>query len=179
VEALKDAIGLLKFIYGLCCSHDSKTQSVMATVASQKKLFTLFQRDGMDNSSYHREFVAHVETIETYSGMGAIGITPTFVAQKLHEMHAAKLCNDPAKPTDTELAAAHKNVQDKLLAALMLSGTNRDRYGALHNELASSGCGQENPRQATKERLFVQELLVFWFRLSREQDSNDHLQELR
>jgi len=154
VEALKDAIGLLKFIYGLCCSHDSKTQSVMATVASQKKLFTLFQRDGMDNSSYHREFVAHVETIETYSGMGAIGITPTFVAQKLHEMHAAKLCNDPAKPTDTELAAAHKNVQDKLLAALMLSGTNRDRYGALHNELANQfGFGNDLYPKTTNQCL--------------------------
>jgi hypothetical protein len=81
VETLKNAIGLLKLIQGLCCSYDSKTQSVMATVASQKKLFTFFQCDGMDNSSYHREFVAHVETIETYGGMGAIGITPTFVAQ--------------------------------------------------------------------------------------------------
>ena len=50
VEAAKDPIGLLKLIQGLCCSYDSKTQSVMATVASQKKLFTFFQRDGMDNA---------------------------------------------------------------------------------------------------------------------------------
>ena len=84
VEASKDVIGLLRLIQGLCCSYDSKTQSVMATVASQKKLFTFFQRDGMDNSTYHREFVAHVETIKTYGGTGAIGITPTFVAQKLN-----------------------------------------------------------------------------------------------
>jgi hypothetical protein len=137
VEASKDAIGLLKLIQGLCCSYDSKSQSVMAMVASQKKLFTFFQRDGINNSSYHREFVAHVETIETYGGMGTIGITPTFVAQKLHNMHAAKLCNDPAKPTDTELAAAHKDVRDEFLAALMLSGANRDCYGALRKELAN------------------------------------------
>ena len=42
VESTKDLIGLLKLIQGLCCSYDSKTQSVMATMASQKKLFTFF-----------------------------------------------------------------------------------------------------------------------------------------
>ena len=41
VEASKDAIGLLRLIQGLCCSYDSKTQSVMATVASQKKALHL------------------------------------------------------------------------------------------------------------------------------------------
>ena len=137
VEAAKDAIGLLKLIQGLCCSYDSKTQSVMATVASQKKLFTFFQRDGMDNSTYHREFIAHVETIETYGGTGAIGITPIFVAQKLQEMHAEMQCTNPTKPTDSELALANKTVRDEFLAALMLSGANRDRYGALRNELAN------------------------------------------
>ena len=58
IEAGKDPIGLLKLIQGLCCSYDSKTQSVMATVASQKKLFTFYQKEGMDNSTYHREFIA-------------------------------------------------------------------------------------------------------------------------
>jgi hypothetical protein len=42
VEASKDPIGLLKLIQGLCCSYDSKTQIVMAIVASHKKLFTFF-----------------------------------------------------------------------------------------------------------------------------------------
>jgi hypothetical protein len=36
VEASKDPIGLLKLIQGLCCSYDSKTQSIMVTVVSQK-----------------------------------------------------------------------------------------------------------------------------------------------
>ena len=137
VESAKDPIGLLKLIQGLCCSYDSKTQSVIATVASHKKLFTFFQRDGMDNSSYHREFIALVETIKTYSGHGAIGITPTFVAQKLQEMHAAGTCTDVASPTKNELAAAHLSVREEYLAALILSGANKDRYGTLRNELAN------------------------------------------
>ena len=131
VESNKDPIGLLKLIQGLCCSYDSKTQSVMATVASHKKLFTFFQRDGMDNSSYHREFVALVETIETYGGLGAIGITPTFVAQKLRDMHTAGTCVNPASPTAAELAVANSSAREEFLAALMLSGANRERYGPL------------------------------------------------
>ena len=91
----------------------------------------------MDNSTYHREFVVHIKTIETYGGSGTIGITPTFVAQKLQEMHLAGLCSNVTAPSKTELAATHKSVHDEFLAALMLSGANRDHYGPLRNELAN------------------------------------------
>ena len=109
----------------------------MATVVSQKKLFNFFQQDGMDNSSYHRECVAQVETIKTYGGIGTIEITPTFVAQKLQEMHAAGECHDVARPTPDEHAIAHKCIRDEFLSALILSGANRDRYGDLRDELAT------------------------------------------
>jgi hypothetical protein len=62
---------------------------------------------------------------------------PTFVAQKLQAMHAAGTCANVASPTKNELAAAHLSVREEFLAALLLSGANRDRYGALRNELAN------------------------------------------
>jgi hypothetical protein len=65
VDAVKDHIALLKLIQGLCCLYESKTQSVMATIASHKLLYTYYQKDGVDNTTYHRQFMAHVETIET------------------------------------------------------------------------------------------------------------------
>jgi hypothetical protein len=49
----------------------------MATVASHKQLFTYYQKDGVNNHMYHREFLAHVETIKTYGGLGAVGVVPT------------------------------------------------------------------------------------------------------
>jgi hypothetical protein len=45
----QDPIMLLKLIQSLWCSYDAKTQSIMATVASHKRLFTYYQRDGDDN----------------------------------------------------------------------------------------------------------------------------------
>jgi hypothetical protein len=69
IHTAQDPIGLLKLIQSLCCSYASKTQRVMATIASHKRLFTYYQRDGVDNHTYYREFMAHVETIETYVGV--------------------------------------------------------------------------------------------------------------
>ena len=51
-------------------------------------------------------------------------------------MHAAGTCANVASPTKNELPAAHLSVREEFLAALVLSGANRDRYGALRNELA-------------------------------------------
>ena len=60
----------------------------MATIASHKCLFTYYQKDGVNNHTYHQEFLAHIETIETYGGVSAIGVTPTFITMKLKEMAA-------------------------------------------------------------------------------------------
>jgi hypothetical protein len=109
----------------------------MATIASQKLLFTYYQRDGVDNTAYHREFTAHVKTIETYGGIGAIGVVPTFVNQELKNMEVNGNCLDAANSSETELPTAKATVHDKFLAGLMLSGANRDRYNALRYELAN------------------------------------------
>ena len=137
VNLAKNPVELLKLIQGLCCSFDSKTQSVMATIASQKLLFTYYQKDNVSNTDYHREFMAHVETIETYGGVGAIGIVPAFVTQELHKMESEGLCSDSKSPTDAELATAKATVRDEFLAGLMLSGANYNRYNNLRYELSN------------------------------------------
>jgi hypothetical protein len=136
-SADQDVIGLLRMIQGFCCSYDTRIQSVMATVASHKKLFMFYQKDGMDNHAYHREFLAHVETIETYGGDGSVGVTPNFVAAKIKEMAAATppLIVDAKNPTPTERAAAIKIVCDEYLTALMLNGCNKERYHKLRVDL--------------------------------------------
>ncbi len=109
----QDIFGLLKLIQGLCCSYDAKTQGVIATVASHKQLFTHYQRNGIDNHTYHFEFLAHVETIETYGAIGAIGVVPAFLNMKIKEMADVNLISDANAPTDKEIAAAVQAVCDE------------------------------------------------------------------
>ncbi len=85
----------------------------------------------------HHEFIVLIDTIETYSSTSTISVIPTFVMQMLHNMQTAGTCTNPANPTKEKLTTAHKKVCDKFLATLMLSGANRDQYGALHIELAN------------------------------------------
>jgi hypothetical protein len=68
IRTAQDPITLLKLIQSLCFSYDAKTQSVMATVASPKKLFTYYQKDGVDNHKYYQEFCANVENLRDLRG---------------------------------------------------------------------------------------------------------------
>ena len=131
IWVVQDPIMLLKPIQSLCCSYDAKTQSIMATVASHKRLFTYYQRDGDDNHKFYQEFSAHVETFKTYGGIGAIGITPTFLTVKLKELVTAGVIFSATAPTDAECMAAIKLVRDEFLGCLILSGANRDQYTAM------------------------------------------------
>jgi hypothetical protein len=120
---------------------------VMATVASNKRLFTYYQRDSDDNHKYYQEFCAHVETLETYGGIGAIGITPTFLTAKLKELEMDKTIQDATSPTDAERLIAIKQCRDEFLGCLMLSGANREQYAALKSDLNNQyGYGKDPMR---------------------------------
>ena len=107
----------------------------MATVASHKRLYTHYQRDGIDNHTYHREFLSFVETIETYGGLGAVGVIPVFLNEKIIELYKQGLIANASAPTDEERALAVGAVREEYLAALMISGANRDRFSLLRTDL--------------------------------------------
>jgi hypothetical protein len=127
---------LHKLIQSLCCSYAAKTQSIMATVALHKHLFTYYQQDDDNhNHKYYKEFSAHVEPLETYGSIGAIGITPTFLTAKLKELAAAGVISSATAPNDAERMTTIKLVCDEFLGCLMLSGANRDQHAALKADL--------------------------------------------
>ena len=117
----------------------------MATVASHKRLHMHYQRDGVDNNTYYKEFIAHVETIETYGGMGSIGVISTFVASRIKLLAAEGKINDATNPTAAERDLVIRQVRDEYLGALMLSGCNRERFSHLRTDLQNQfGYGTDN-----------------------------------
>jgi hypothetical protein len=131
----QDLIGLLKLVQSLCCSYDANTQGVMATVASHKRLFTHYQKDTGNNHTYHREFLAHTKTIETYVSIRVVGVVPTFLATKIKELADARTITDADNLTDAERAIALAAVHEENLAALMLSSAHREQFGDLQMDL--------------------------------------------
>jgi hypothetical protein len=107
----------------------------MATVASHKRLYTYYQRDGVDNHTLHCEFMSFVETIETYGGLGTIGIIPILLEEKIKELHKQGLIADATTPTDDKRVLAVGAVREEYLAALMISRANRDRFSLLRMDL--------------------------------------------
>ncbi len=131
IHSNQDVIGLLKLVQSLCCSHIAKTQGVIATVASHKRLFMQYQKDTINNHTYHWEFLAHIETIETYGGIRAVGVVPTFLATKIKELTDVRTITDADNPTDAKRVIAIAAICEEYLAALMLSGTHREHFGDL------------------------------------------------
>jgi hypothetical protein len=131
----QDVIVFLKPIQSLCCSYHAKTQEVMAMVASHKSLFRYYQKDGVDNRIYHCKFLAHVDTIQTHSSIGAVGVVPTFLASKIKNLADSGTILNTKNPTDVECALAVSAVREEYLAALMLSRTHQECFRDLQTDL--------------------------------------------
>ena len=95
IRSTQDVIALLGLIKSFCCSFDTKTQGVMATVKSIQRTFLFFQKDRVDNQTYHRKFIAHIETLDSYGGYGTIGVVPNQLKACLVKMQADGIISDP------------------------------------------------------------------------------------
>ena len=83
-----DVIALLALINkSFCCSFDTKTYGVMATVKVMKRTNVFYQKDGVNNQTYHCKIVAQIETTESYGRYGTIGVEPTMLKALLKKMH--------------------------------------------------------------------------------------------
>jgi len=131
-----DVVSLLGMIRAYCCQFDALNDQYVAIVGAMKNLLYFFQKPNQTNSDYHEDFLAMVEVIEQYGGAGSLTHFPNMLKT---EVTAAKNANgNTGKATEEEVATAKKIVKEKFLAALMLSGANRERYGELKRGMAEN-----------------------------------------
>jgi hypothetical protein len=111
--------------------------------------FLYYQKDSVDNHTYHQEFLAHVKTLETYGGIGVVGVVPTFLSAKIKELADSDAIADVKNPTDAKRTIAIAAVHNEYLAALMLSSAHCERFGELRTDLKT-----DTPKQWTHVYLF-------------------------
>jgi hypothetical protein len=68
------------------------------------------------------------KTIKTYGGVGAVGVIPSFLNEKIKELATEGQIIDRLNPTDAEQAMAVNLVRGECLGGFMLSGANRDHF---------------------------------------------------
>ncbi len=129
-------IALLTMIRGYCCQFDVLKDEYVAIVAAIKNLLYFFQKATQTNSDYQEDFLVMVEVIKEYRGAGLLTYFPYMIKKEVIAVKAAN--NNTGATTGEETKEAKKIVRDKFLAALMLSGANRDRYSDLKRSMAEN-----------------------------------------
>jgi hypothetical protein len=82
------------------------------------------------NADYHKEFMAMLEVIEEYGGIGSLTHFSNLLKQELEGKGL-----DLSKATAEELKEGKKTVREKFLAALMLNGANETKYNNLKRSM--------------------------------------------
>ena len=96
-----------------------------------------FQKDSIDNQMYHWEFMAHVETIETYGGANTLGFVPSLVHADLKRMETMGTIVSAKSATNAEKSVARATIQDEYLMAMLLSGANYNHCEKLRKKLSN------------------------------------------
>jgi hypothetical protein len=131
-----NVIALLTMIREYCCQFDALNNEYVAIVTAIKNLLYLFQKATQTNSDYEEDFLAMVKVIKKYSGAGSLTYFPNMIKREVIGVKAVN--NNTGATTGDETKEAKKIMQDKFLAALMLSGANCDRYGDLKRSMAEN-----------------------------------------
>jgi hypothetical protein len=128
-----DVVALVMMLRSYCCQFNTHNDEYMLIVGAIKNFLYFFQKTMQANVNYHEDFMAMVEVIEGCGGAGSLTYFPNMIKKVLE---SKKINMD--KASAREMRDAKKKVHDKFLAALMLSGANREQYGESKRSMAEN-----------------------------------------
>ncbi len=125
-----DVITLLAMIQGYCCQFNALNDEYVGLVGAIKNLLYFFQKPTQSHLDNLEEFLVLIEVIEEYRGARSLTHFPNMIKKELLSDNI-----DVTNATADQMKTAKKNVREKFLVALMLSGANRDKYGNLKRSM--------------------------------------------
>ncbi len=128
-------IELLKMIRNYCCQFDTLNDEYVLIVGAFKNLFFFWQKPDQANAEYYKDYMALVKVIKEYGGPGFTTHFPNMIKEELGSKNPGI---DMSKATPDQMKEAKKTVRTKFLAALMLDGANRQKYGELKKGMAEN-----------------------------------------
>jgi hypothetical protein len=110
-----------------------------------KNLFYFFQKEEQSNAEYRNDFMAMLEAIEEYGGVGSMTHFPNMLKREIEADGT-----DMSNATNEQMKEGKKAVREKFLAALMLSGANGAKYndhkrGMKENFVAGTSTYSKSP----------------------------------
>jgi hypothetical protein len=130
---INDVVLLLTMIRGFCCQFNTLNDEDMLIVEAIKNLLYLFQKPTQSNLDYHKDYMAMIEVVNEYGGASPLTYFPNMIKKQLE---SKGINMDQA--TGDKLKKAKKVVRGKFLAALMLNGSNQDKYGDLMHSIVEN-----------------------------------------
>ncbi len=104
-------------------------------VGAFKNLRFFWKKPDQANADYHKDFMAFVKVIEEYGGPGSVTHFPNMIKKKLESKNPGI---DMRKAAPNQVKEAKKTIHKKILAAPMLDGANRQKYGELKRGMAEN-----------------------------------------
>eukprot|EP00804_Cyclotella_cryptica_P023700 CCRYP_019316-RA/>CCRYP_019316-RA protein AED:0.38 eAED:0.25 QI:0/0/0/1/0/0/2/0/908 len=128
ISGTQNAISLLRKNKGFCCKFDATKQGTRAIVAADKQIYIFFQQNDVTNDEYFEQFNALVDTAESYGS--SLGMSRGLVDEELRLMGTNRASCSVAQKEE-----AFSTAREKYLAMLMLDGANKERFGALKEDM--------------------------------------------
>ena len=130
IETARDPLGLRKHIKRACCGFEAHKMKYYALSQAVKKLTMFYQRPGMSNEEYKRQFDALWDMVIQFGG--SVTNHPGLIKAEAEDL-ATK--NGRANPSKDDREAATAEVENRMKACYMLGGASNDRFRSLKNHL--------------------------------------------
>jgi len=116
----------------MCCGFDDHKMKFYALAQAIKRMTMFYQRPGMTNEEYKKQFDALWDTVRQFGGsLGNHSVLINVRATENNRLNAA----GGVETNNDDIAAATVDVENRMKACFMLGGVNNEKFSSLKKHL--------------------------------------------